>query len=323
MNKYVIKNEFLEAAILPYGATLQSLLFAGVDVAVGYDTEEEYRQGGNYIGATVGRNANRIAGARFILNGREYALSQNQPDGGHHHGGFCGLDKKEWRVLEHRPDALRLGVSLADGEEGYPGGMEITVTYALEGAALNIIYEAVSDRDTVFNPTNHTYFNLEGIGSQSAMDHRLWINADCFTPVNATLDPIGEIRALDGSPLDFREERRIGDRIDGEDEQLKLAFGYDQNYCIKGEGFRHAATLYAPQSGIRMECHTDRPGMHLYTANFFADLQGKGGIALKDRMAVCLETQCYPAAIHHPAFPSPILKAGEPFYSITSYRFVK
>lgn len=319
MEKYVIKNQLLEAVILPYGATLQSLIYRDTDVAMGFDTEEQYRAHDAYIGATVGRNANRIKGASFILNEEKYELSVNQPDGGHHHGGFCGLDKKVWKVLKHSESSLTLGVSLKDGEEGYPGNMEITVTYSVDANALNITYYATTDRDTVFNPTNHTYFNLDGIGSDSVAGHFLTVFADEFTPIDESLDTTGEIRAVEGTKLDLRKGAFLGSRWDSYEEQLRLAGGLDHNYCLRGEGFRHAATLIGG-SDFWMECHTDRPGIHIYTANFF-DGTGKGGYPLTPRKAVCLETQCYPGAILHNNFPSPVLKAGEEFHSVTSYRF--
>ena len=320
MKKYSIKNRDLEVALLSYGATVQSLKFRGVDVALGFDTLEEYQADGNYLGSTVGRNANRIPGAKFTLNGKEYRLSQNNGDG-HHHGGFLGLSKKEWAIAHHSEDAITFQIALADGEEGYPGNMEISVTYALADAGLEISYRAQSDADTVFNPTNHTYFNLSGCGAPTIEDHLLWIDADAFTPLNETLDTTGEIRPVEGTPFDFRIAHPIGARIREEDEQIRLAHGYDQNFCLNGEGYRRVASAYSPISGIRMDCYTDRPGLHLYTATGLETKSGKTG-PFSPGMAFCLETQCYPCAILHPHFPSPVLRAGEIFESTTAYHFM-
>ncbi len=318
MNKYIIKDQDLEAAILPYGAAVQSLKFKGIDVALGYETLEEYKKYPDYMGATVGRVANRIRSASFILNGKNYALSVNQPDGGHHHGGITGLDKKTWAVAAQSPNSITLQTTLADGEEGYPGKMEIAVEYALKENALQITYRAKSDKDTLFSPTNHTYFNLDGGGSVE--DHLLQIHASFYTPVTPSLDPTGEILSVEGSPLDFRKEKPIGLQIEDPAEQMRRAEGYDHNFCLDGEGFRLAAVARSPKSGIRMECFTDRPGLHLYTANGLFAQTSKIG-PLGPRMAFCLETQGYPNAANHPQFPSVALKAGEEFESVTRYRF--
>lgn len=313
MNSYIIKDQDLEITLLDYGATVHSIRFGGAEVALSYKNNEDYIQNPEYLGATVGRVANRIRTASFILNGKEYHLSRNQPDGGHHHGGVTGLSKTLWQVREQTASSLTFGVTLADGQDGYPGNLTVEVQYALKENALSIAYRAICDQDTLFSPTNHTYFNLAGGGSVE--EHTLWINADRFTPLTPTMDPTGEIRSLDGSALDFRSEKPLGRDIDADEEQIRIAGGFDHSYCLCGAGYRKAASLYCPQSGIRMDCFTDRPCLQIYTTN------GPEHPDILPRTAVCLETQGYPNAVNHPQFPSIILKAGEEFRSVTSYRF--
>lgn len=313
MKKYIIQDRDLEVALLDWGATVQSIRFCGREVALSYKNTEDYTQNPEYLGATVGRVANRNRTASFILNGKEYRLSVNQPDGGHHHGGATGLSKLLWQVKAQSPSAITFAALLPDGQDGYPGNLTVEVEYALKENALFITYRAVCDQDTPFNPTNHTYFNLAGGGS--VLDHTLWIDADRFTPVDQSLDAIGEIRSLSGSALDFTAEKELGRDIEAKEEQLLFAEGFDHNYCLNGEGYRKAASLYCPQSGIRMDCFTDRPCLQIYTAN------GAEHPDIARRSAICLETQGYPNAVNFPQFPSVILKAGEEFRSVTGYRF--
>ncbi len=313
MKSYIIKDQDLEVTILPYGATVQSIRFLGKEMALHYEDIEDYIENPEYLGTTVGRVTNRIRSASFEWGGKVYRLSCNQPDGGHHHGGRTGLSKLEWLVRDYSESAITLAACPADGEDGYPGNLEVLVEYALRQNTLEITYRAKCDRDTPFSPTNHTYFNLESGGPIGG--HRLWIDADGFTPVNETLDATGEIRSLSGSGLDFRTEKPLEQDIDAEEEQIRLAGGFDHNYCLNGTGYRKVASLYAPQSGIRMDCFTDRPCLQIYTAN------GLDHGNLTPRTAICLETQGYPNAVNFPQFPSIILKAGERFESKTGYRF--
>lgn len=315
MKKYVIEDQDLKVTLLDYGAAVHSIRFGTTEVALTHGELEDYIQNPDYLGVTVGRVANRNRTASFILNGKEYRLSSNQPDGGHHHGGAMGLSKRLWQVAAQSPSSITFATHLPDGEDGYPGNLEVAVEYALCQNTLQITYRARCDQDTPFSPTNHTYFNLAGGGNIEG--HTLWIDADRFTPVNQTLDAIGEVRSVEGSALDFRTEKPLGRDIGAEEDQLLFAEGYDHNYCLCGEGYRKAAALYCPQSGIRMECFTDRPCLQIYTAN---GLNYKG---LKPRTAICLETQGYPNAVNFPQFPSIILKAGEEFRSVTGYQFKK
>ena len=318
--KYTLSQGDLEVSVLTYGATLQAICYTGVDVALGYNTLEEYQNYGAYLGATVGRYANRIANGKFTLNGVLYDVGCNEEGRGHLHGGKVGLDKKIWKVKEAGEAFLRLSHTLADGEEGYPGNLEITVTFLVAENALRITYDAVSDQDTVFNPTNHSYFNLNGGDGARIENHQLTLYADAFTPINAKMLPTGEVRAVQGTPFDFTVTKEIGKEIETQEEQLLLGGGYDHNFVLRGEGFRKAATAYSPVTGIEMECWTDLPGVQLYAGNFLDQPGGKWG-AIGKRQGFCLETQFFPDSPNHPEFPSAVLKAGEKFTSSTEYRF--
>lgn len=318
MKKITLSQGDLKVAVLTYGATLQSICYRGVDVALGYDTVEEYQKYDAYLGATVGRYANRIAEGKFTLNGAEYDVGCNEAGRGHLHGGKVGLDKKVWAIKEQQENRLVLTTSLTDGEEGYPGNMEIAVTFTVEEDTLRIVYDATADQDTVFNPTNHCYFNLNGGGSIE--NHWLTVCADAFLPINEKMLPTGEIRPVAGTPFDFTTPKEIGKEIDAEEEQVRLGGGYDHTFILRGEGCRPAAKAESPKSGIIMECYTDLPGMQLYTGNFLNQPTGKWG-AIGKRQGFCFETQFFPDSPNHPEFPSCTLKAGEPFHSVTVYRF--
>ncbi|MBQ8600075.1 MAG: galactose mutarotase [Clostridia bacterium] len=318
--KCTIHQGDLEVSVLTYGATIQAIRYQGIDVALGYDSLEEYRNYGAYLGATVGRYANRIGGGKFTLNGVEYDVGCNEEGRGHLHGGRIGLDKKLWTVREQRENSICLAVSLADGEEGYPGNMELTVTFSVEENALKIVYDAVSDKDTVFNPTNHCYFNLNGIGGGRVENHLLTVHADAFTPVDEWLLPTGELRPVTGTPFDFTVSKAIGAEVEAEEEQIRLGGGYDHNFVLRGEGYRSAAVAVSPETGIRMECFTDLPGLQLYTGNFLEQPTGKAG-PIGKRRGFCFETQFFPDSPNRPEFPSCTLRAGKRFASTTVYRF--
>ncbi len=326
VRRFVLESGGLRAAVISYGAALQMLEFAGKDRILGYDTLEGYRGGRSYQGAAIGRYANRIADGRFRLDGREYDVGRNEDGIGHLHGGAAGFDKRVWsaQVLEDgAAPAVRFTLESADGEEGYPGNLSVSLTYRLVGGdTLRLEYAAESDKDTVVNLTNHAYFNLEGADGGDVLDTRVWIAAEAFTPVDARLIPTGEVRPVEGTPFDFRQEKAIGRDIGMDDEQLRLGGGYDHNFVL---GFdrrrRHAASAFSPAAGIRLDCFTDQPGMQFYTANGLDEAGGKGGRPLQKRHAFCLETQCFPDSPNHPAFPSPVLKAGERYASVTEYRF--
>lgn len=319
--KYTIRgNGQLDVSILTYGATLQSICYKGVDVALGYNDLEGYQTMDGYLGATVGRYANRIAGGKFTLNGKEYDVGCNEAGRGHLHGGKLGLDKKIWRAEVLGGNALRMSTTLADGEEGYPGNMQISVTFTVEGNDLRIAYEANTDQDTVFNPTNHCYFNLNGQDGAPITNHLLQLNAPAYTPVDEVLIPTGELRPVQGTAFDFTVAKPIGRDIKANDPQLTLCGGYDHNFVLQGEGLRQAAVAVSPDTGIRMACYTDQPGVQFYAGCCLNNPVGKSG-PMSTYQGFCLETQTFPDAPNHPSFPTAELKAGETFRSVTEYRF--
>ena len=311
----------LQAQVLDYGVIIRSILVPDkngcpVDVVLGYDTLEEYVADDAYFGATIGRFANRIRGAQFQLNGEAYALYAN--DGKNHlHGGKKGFDKYLWDSrLEG--DAVRFSRVSADGEEGYPGSLSVCVTIGWEGNSLRIRYEAETDRDTILNLTNHSYFNLNGAGSGDVNGHLLQINAETFTENGEDCVPTGQIVPVAGTAMDFRQPKPIG-RDAGKDEPCVAFFGgYDSNFVLSGHP---VATAVGDQTGITLVVDTDQPGMQLYTANVLTARSGKQGLPYGLRSAFCLETQHYPDSIHHSHWPKCILRAGERFCSFTAYTF--
>ena len=320
---FEIRTPELTARVLDYGATVQALLAADkdgkpVDVVLGHDTIEGYETHDGYLGACVGRVANRIGGAEFTLNGKTYPLAKN--DGQNHlHGGLRGFDKYIWdaEVLE---DGVKFSRVSKDSEEGYPGNLTVSVTYRVQNGALSITYDAKSDQDTLCNLTNHSYFNLNGGGS--ALSHVLQINADRFLENSAECMPTGKILPVDGTPFDFRAGKPVGQDIGATNQQLQNCGGYAHNFCLPDTGaLTEAAVLSSPESGITMKTLTTMPGMQLYTANFLGPWAGKGGAVYDKRGAVCLETQFYPNAMRCEGFRKPILKAGEAYHQVTVYEF--
>ncbi len=296
------------------------------DVVLGYESVDQYVAGRASFGAIIGRYANRIAKGRFTLGGREYQLPVNNGPN-HLHGGkgtqFLVFDARQ---LDDR--TLQLTYTFKDGEEGYPGNTSLRVVYAVtDDQELRITYEAVTDKPTVINFTNHAFFNLAGEGRGDILDHELTINADRFTPIDATSIPTGELRAVKGTPMDFTRTARIGARINDSDEQLKFGTGYDHNYVLNktaGE-LSFAARLSDPVSGRTMEVYTTEPGIQLYTGNFLTGKApndvGKGGKPYSVRSAVCLETQHFPDSPNKASFPTTVLTPGQWFTSTTVYKF--
>ena len=282
---------------------------------------EKYLEQTTYFGATIGRCANRISGASFELDGKVYKLNANEGKN-QLHGGIDSFDKRMWNVRQSG-GALVFSYFSAGGEEFYPGNFDVNVTFSLSDEnELRIEYSGVTDSDTIVNMTNHSYFNLGGRYSGSAMDHLLMIDAGSYTPLGEGMIPTGEIRAVEGTPFDFRTLRRIGDRIDGGDAQLRLAGGYDHNFVLNGEGFRKFAELVDEKTGRAMYAYTDMPGVQLYTANFVQDAPAAAdGRKFVNRSAVCLETQFFPNAVNTEGFEKPIVKAGERYEHVTAYRF--
>ena len=333
MNLYVLKNiHGVEAAVTDFGATLISLktpdcrgVFA--DIVLGHDDVAGYEQGKAYFGGTIGRYGNRIAKGKFSLNGELYNLAVNN-GANHLHGGVRGFNRVDWKAKPLSSQMLELSYLSEDGEEGYPGALNVKVTYQLtDDDALRIDYLATltSNHDTVVNLTNHSYFNLTGNPNNSILQHQLKIYASRFTPVDSGLIPTGELRSVEGTPFDFTTATEIGARIDQEDEQLKLCNGYDHNFVLdraEGAGLSKVAVAYEPTSGRGMEVSTTEPGVQFYSANFLdGSEKGKGGQAYGFRSAFCLETQHFPDSPNQPSFPSTTLKPGQQYESTTIFKF--
>ena len=322
-----LDNGVLSAKVITFGGALRVLKVPGrggcVDVVLGYDALEQYEREDGYLGALVGRYANRIAGGRFTLSGREYTLAVN--DGFNHlHGGAVGYSHRVWAVEEADTGRAVLTLDSPDGEEGYPGRLQVKVTYALEGDALSIRYEAVSDRDTICNLTNHSYFNLSGQGSGTVLDQEIKLFSSAYTPTDSTGIPLGRLEPVEGTPMDLRAPTPIGARIGEPFPQLEQCGGYDHNFVVDGRpgALRPAAAVRSGTTGVAMEVETDSPGVQFYTANFLKEgRKGKQGAVYGRRHGFCLETQCYPDTPNQPAFPSAVLKAGERYDRTTRFRF--
>jgi len=323
---YSLKNSGkIQAAITNYGARVVSLLVPdknGVltDVALGYDSIGPYVHGPEtYFGAIVGRYGNRIAKGKFSLNGKTYTLATNNGPNSLH-GGKKGFGAVVWTGKQVNDSTVQLSYVSKDGEEGYPGTLNVSVTYTLAGDALRIDYAASTDKATVANLTNHTYFNLNGQGSGTINNHVLQIAAGRYTPVDSTLIPTGKLDSVAGTPFDFRQPTAIGARIGQTDQQLTYGKGYDHNFVL--DGSTPAVTITGDQSGIVMTVTTDQPGVQFYGGNFMT-----GANTLKDgkkddyRGAFCLETQHYPDSPNQPGFPSTEIKAGQTWKSTTVYSF--
>ena len=318
----IISPSGASVTLLDYGATVQALCVPKhnggcADVVLGYDTVEAYEKGGAFIGATIGRFANRLGQARFSLNGKEYLLPKNDGDNCLH-GGPEAFDRQVWDAEVVDESAVRFSRLSPDGEENFPGNLQVSVLFRLSDpdCSLSITYDAVSDADTIVNLTNHSYFDLSGCSR--AMDQTLRIYADRYLELGAGTLPTGQILPVEGTPFDFRQFKAVGRDIDAKHEQLRLGGGYDHNYCLSG---RLAAELESEETGIRMEVFTTMPGMQLYSGNFLGDQAGKGGRMICNRCAVALETQLWPDAMNHWGFPSPLLRKEEQLHSWTCYRF--
>ena len=296
------------------------------DVVLGYDKLEQYFSQGPYFGAIIGRFANRIENASFKLNGIEYKIGKNDGENSLH-GGIKGFDKVLWNagIIDGEKEALELTYLSKDGEEGFPGNLQVKVTYSLtEDNAIRIDYHAQSDKDTIVNLTNHSYFNLSGHNSGDILTHKIMINSDRFTVNDEYSIPTGEIRAVKDTPIDFTELTEIGKNIDSDYEQIVLGKGYDHNWIlnINGKDTEKAAEVFDQNSGRVMEVYTTKPGVQFYTGNFLdGSYIGKGGTRYERRSGLCLETQYFPNSINNKHFPSPILRAGEEYNHTTIYKF--
>jgi aldose 1-epimerase len=313
-------------AVTNYGARIISLIVpdaAGkpTDVVLGYSSLEGYlSQPEDYMGAVVGRCANRIAAGLFVLNGETCILPVN--DGPNTlHGGPQGFHKRVWQLKQAMPDMLAMTYCSAEGEEGFPGKAQIELNYQwTDSRTLSMRYRAVTDRPTLMNLSNHSYFNLSGEGTDTILDHQLTVDADAFTPVNDTLIPLGMLRDVTGTPFDFRNGRMIGDAIGAADEQLQIGRGYDHNFVLNHVS--PTVLLRSPRTGIQMNIKTNQPGLQFYSGNFLdGSRYGKSGKPYRFRSAVALEPQGFPDAIHHPQFPSVVLKPGVIYHAVSEYRF--
>ncbi len=325
---YTLTDGQIEVRVTAYGAHLVSVKApdrAGkmADVALGYDTLDTYLIKPNpYIGAIVGRYGNRIAGGKFTIDGNTYQIPLN--DGPNAlHGGPKGFDQYIWQSKEV-PGGVEFTLVSPDGDMGFPGTLTVTVRYTLKGGTLRIDYTATTDKATVVNLTNHSYFNLHGDEQGNILDHKIQIDADHFTPVNKTLIPTGELAPVAGTPLDFTKPEVIGARIGADNEQLKFAGGYDHNWVLNGKiGTLHlAAILTDPQSGRKLTVETTEPGVQFYSGNFLdGSFTGRHGVKYQKHAGLCLETQHFPDSPNHPNFPSTLLKPGETMHSTTTFTF--
>lgn len=318
----------MEAKITNYGGIIVSLTAPDrtgsfADVVLGFDSLERYVQKNPFFGCITGRYANRIGGASFKIDGKEFHVTANSGKN-HIHGGKLGFDKKVWKASKVNKGGAA-GVTMryrsADGEEGYPGNLDCTVAYVLtDDNALEIEYTATTDAPTVVNLTNHSYFNLAGEGSSEILRHEMMINADQFTPTDVELIPTGALESVIGTPLDFTVPRRIGERIAADFEPLRFGKGYDHNYVLSGRGMKLAARARDPKSGRVMEVHTSEPGIQFYTANHL-NTTGKKGHTYGPRSAFCLETQRFPDSPNKPSFPTAVLRPGDAYQHTTVFKF--
>ncbi len=327
---YILKNENgAEACITNYGGRLVSVVVPDkngkmTDVVLGYDKIADYLASDGNFGALIGRYGNRIAHGKFTLDEVEYTLPQN--NNGHClHGGPNGFHTRMWDAKQIDDQTLELAYISADGEAGFPGKLNVKVTYKLTNDnAIDIKYEATTDKATVVNLTNHSYFNLSGVSGSTILDQIIMINADAYTPVDETLIPIGDLPSVEGTPMDLRTPVAIGAHINEDFEQLVRGRGYDHNWILnsKGDLTKLAAKAVSKTSGIAMEVYTNEPGVQFYTGNFMqGNDKGKHSVIYPHRGAFCLETQHYPDSPNQPQFPSTVLRPGEKYMSRCVYKF--
>ena len=329
---YTLSNESgAKVSITNYGGTVTSVVVPDKggkmgDVVLGFDSVAEYVEKSPYFGCITGRYANRIANGKFTLDGKDYSVATNN-DPNHLHGGLKGFDKKIWKArIGNMGDSpsLVLTYTSPDGEEGYPGTLNNSVTYTwTQDNALRIRYKSTTDKPTILNLTNHSYFNLAGEGDKTNLQHRVKINAEHYNPIDETSIPTG-IAPVEGTPSDFRKPTQIGKRINEENEQLKNGKGYDHNFVLKktDDGkLMTAAVVTEPTSGRILTVKTTEPGIQFYTGNFLDDLKGKGGKNYAHRSAFCLESQTFPDSPNQKEFPSPVLRPGETYSQVTVYHF--
>lgn len=332
VHKYTITNKRgAGITVTDLGAILVSVCVPDCegnlrDVVLGYDRVEDYEVNPPFFGATIGRSGNRIAGAAFEINGIKYEMEKNEKGKNNLHSGSKGYEKRIWETEQAEDDHVSFSLVSPDGDQGFPGEFRVTVTYTLtDDNEVKIHYQGTCDRDTAANMTNHSYFNLDGHASGSVMEQILWINGDAFTPVaDGASIPTGEIRPVEGTPMDFTRSKAIGQDADADYDQLGFTGGYDHNYVLnQADGsIRIIAGAKGSASGITMEVYTDLPGVQFYAGNAISGPKGKGGAAYGPHHGFCLETQYYPNAVNEPSFPSPILKKGQKYDTTTIYHFI-
>ncbi len=327
---YTLSNaKGMAAKIINYGANLVSLLVPDAngrteDVVLGFDRLEDYYGNGSFFGATIGPSANRIAGAAFAIDGKEYHIDVNDGPNNLHSHMEDGYHKRLWDAEEGK-DSVTLTLEGRDGEMGFPGNKKITMIYSLsEDNGLKLSYHATADANTIINITNHSYFNLSGHKAGKIEDHQLKLNASHYTPVVAGSIPTGEIAPVAGTPMDFTTMKPIGQDINADFEQLKLGKGYDHNFVIDdADGtLREIAEAYDPKSGRRMKVFTDLPGVQFYAGNCIGEERGKEGALYGPRVGFCLETHYFPDNIHHPNFPQAVFGPGRDYDAVTVYQFL-
>ncbi len=324
----ITNNNEISAGIITRGATLQSFVCPDKegkmgDIVMGFDNVAAHIASGTYTGNVIGQYANRICGGKFTVAGKEYQVTQNEKGKTCLHGGG-EYNSAVWKAIIIDDDAVEFSYTSEDGNEGFPGKVEVTVVYRLtDRNELEIHYNAVPDRETVINMTNHAYFNLGTTGNGDVLDHELQLFCDAFTPTDADSIPTGEIRSVEGTAFDFREPKKIGKDIGADDEQLIMCRGYDHNFCVNGPvgKVRPVAKVTDVRSGRKLEVMSDLPGVQLYTGNFLDGTEtGKDGIALGKHYGFCLETQYYPDTPNQPSFPQCTFKKGEAFKSLTIFK---
>lgn len=329
---YTISNtKGMSAVVTDFGAILVKLIvpFAdggAEDVVMGYDKLDEYMENGCFFGATIAPNGNRIAKAKALIDGSEYSLEVNDGPNNLHSHYSRGGHKRLWSVADVADNKITFKITIPDGDIGFPGNIDLAVTYEVtEDNSLKLYYEGDSDKNTILNPTNHSYFNLSGHGSGSITDHLLKLKASGFTEVGAGSIPTGNIAPVKGTIFDFTDYRRIGDDIDSDDPQNVITGGYDHNFAIDDykEGVvQEIAWVRDSKTGRQMSVATDLPGVQFYAGNYITSQTGKEGASYEKRGALCLETQYFPDAVNHPAFVSPVHGPGKPYKSTTIYKFV-
>lgn len=330
---YTLTNrKGVEAAITNYGGIVVQLRVPDrkgnlADVVLGYDDLDGYIHDKAYLGALIGRYGNRIALGKFSLGGQTFTLPRNN-GANTLHGGLKGFNQALWRATElqnKNGPSLQLEYLSKDGEEGFPGNLSVKVIYTLtDENELKIEYSATTDKETVVNLTNHSYFNLAGAGNGDILQHQVMLRANKFTPVSESLIPTGELRSVQGTPMDFRKPTAVGARIDQDEQQLKYGRGYDHTWVLQSGGSKTpslAASVYEPGTGRVLEVWTTEPGVQFYTGNFLDGAKGKGGKVYQRRYALCLETQHFPDSPNQPNFPSTVLKAGQLYHTVTIYKF--